>query len=280
MAATIGAEPLAIEMADKGGPPQSCQISQSCAEKKGCFSGDAPGFPVTITAPGRCELVSNLTVDAETTAILVEANDVIVDLNGFSISGPAVCSGDPTSCVNTGRGSGVLADWAYSNIAVVNGTVRGMGSAGIALTNAARVEQVRAISNGGEGISGGNDSTVTHSFAMSNGMSGISLITRGKVAHCVANNNGGNGIGSAEWSCVEDNVAVDNGRSGIFAGCSATVSRNTASSNHEDGISVCGYMAVMGNTANENLWCGIRYGSADLIDNVTFGNTEADICDW
>ena len=53
----------------------------------------APGFPVTISVPGSYRLSSNLTVpDADTKAISVEADDVTIDLNGFSIIGPIVCT--------------------------------------------------------------------------------------------------------------------------------------------------------------------------------------------
>src|SRR6266700_7689406 len=60
----------------------------------------AGGFPYTITQPGSYRLSGNLTVpDANTTAIQVMADNVTIDLNGFSIIGPMVCNGFPvTSC--------------------------------------------------------------------------------------------------------------------------------------------------------------------------------------
>ena len=36
------------------------EINQTCAVQTGCFAGDSPGFPVTITQPGSYRLTSNL----------------------------------------------------------------------------------------------------------------------------------------------------------------------------------------------------------------------------
>src|SRR5690242_21281609 len=81
-------------------------INQNTALAGNVTPGDTPGFPVTIAAPGSYKLSGNLTVpDANTTAIQITADNVTIDLNGFSIIGPVVCSGFPvTSCTTTGSG--------------------------------------------------------------------------------------------------------------------------------------------------------------------------------
>src|SRR5438552_13182415 len=112
-------------------------INQSAALAGNITPGDAPGFPVTISVSGSYRLSGNLTVpDANTTAILITAEDVAIDLNGFSIIGPAVCAGFPfvTSCSPTGTGRGVDQGISGpSSTTVVNGSIRGMGSDGILL---------------------------------------------------------------------------------------------------------------------------------------------------
>src|SRR6266567_2659981 len=88
-------------------------INQSSALAGNVTPGDAPGFPVTISVAGSYRLSGNLTVpDANTTAIEITADDVTIDLNGFSIIGPTVCSGGPpvTSCSPTGSGAGIFSD--------------------------------------------------------------------------------------------------------------------------------------------------------------------------
>src|SRR4030088_445528 len=84
-------------------------IDQNRALAGNVTPGDAPGFPVTISLPGSYRLSGNLTVpDANTTAIDVTTDNVTIDLNGFSIIGPTVCSGEPvTACNPFGGGIGV-----------------------------------------------------------------------------------------------------------------------------------------------------------------------------
>src|SRR5947199_10311415 len=69
-------------------------INQNAALAGNVTPGDAPGFPVTISVSGSYRLSGNLTVpDTVTTAIRIQADNVAIDLNGFSILGPLVCSG-------------------------------------------------------------------------------------------------------------------------------------------------------------------------------------------
>ena len=112
-------------------------IDHAKALAGGVTPGDAPGYPVTISQPGSYRLSSNLTVpNANTTAIEISADDVTVDLNGFAILGPTICTSFPvSSCAPTGTGFGITTGVAPDrrNIAVHNGTVRGMGNSGIIL---------------------------------------------------------------------------------------------------------------------------------------------------
>jgi hypothetical protein len=77
--------------------------------------------------------------NANTTAIVVGSSNVTIDMNGFSILGPTVCSGPNfavTSCTPAGNGDGI--DLAFSPtlvsmVNVFNGNVKGMGSYGVNL---------------------------------------------------------------------------------------------------------------------------------------------------
>src|SRR5436190_3183821 len=72
-------------------------------------------FPLVISQPGSYRLKSNITVpDSNTTAISVQADNVTINLNGYTIQGPTVCSGGPpvTSCAPSGSGLGVDATTA------------------------------------------------------------------------------------------------------------------------------------------------------------------------
>src|SRR5512137_442794 len=98
-------------------------ITQSSAIAGGITQGDGPGFPVTISKPGSYILKSNLKVtDANKTVILVTTDNVTIDLNGFSILGPTVCTSTPLSCNPTGTGYGIDAS-GMRNIKIYNGVI-------------------------------------------------------------------------------------------------------------------------------------------------------------
>jgi parallel beta-helix repeat protein len=166
-------------------------------------------FPITIDAPGTYRLTSNLKVpSANTTAIQITADNVTLDLNGFSIVGPTVCLGSPLTCKPTGSGQGILA--SKDAVTVLNGTVRGMGNDGIALIGkSGRVEKVHVASNGGNGISALGACTLSGNTARSNGAFGILV------------------LGS---STVSDNTAEKNGRAGIQCVLNCKLSDNTSDS--------------------------------------------------
>lgn len=134
-------------------------IDQTRALAGGVTPGDTPGFPVTITQRGSYRLSGNLNVpDGNTTAIDVRADFVTIDLNGFSIIGPADCSGVGT-CKGFGNGHGIVAGdigstppRIYFNITIRNGTIQGMGYDGIFLFGDALViENMTLRSNAGNG---------------------------------------------------------------------------------------------------------------------------------
>ena len=128
------------------------ELSAECAPF-GCVPGDSGGYPITLTEPGSYILTSNLsTTNANQTLIQVNADNVQIDLNGFALLGPAVCSGSTVSCTGTGTGVGISAS-GRNYVTVRNGSIRGMGDAGIVVANHARIEDMTIASNGGQGVS-------------------------------------------------------------------------------------------------------------------------------
>jgi hypothetical protein len=215
-------------------------INQSVATNGTASAADDPGFPVTLSRAGSYRLSGNLTVpDANTTAIEITADDVTLDLNGFAILGPTVCSGFPVSCSPTGTGAGVFA--GSDNVTVINGTIRGMGGLGVELIGATnRIERVHAKSNGSVGIKGGVSTTVTGSKATENGSFGITA-------------DGG--------SIVTGNTARGNRGAGITVESGTTVSGNTAIFNAGAGINATSGSIVIGNSAQANAGFGLSLGS-------------------
>lgn len=157
---------------------------------------DAGGFPFKITAPGSYKLIGDLVVPANTSGILIQANDVTLDLNGFTISGPIVCDFQGNNCTPTPtrETDGVQAILGpQSNIfgvTIRNGHIRGF-SFGIS-TFSGVVEEITAYSNFSGGIQAEravvrrNDASQNHGF----GIGCNSCV----VTENVADNNQGNGF--------------------------------------------------------------------------------------
>jgi len=235
------------------------EINQTTALAGNVTPGDAAGFPVTLSVGGSYKLTSNLSVpNANTTAILITANSVTLDLNGFSIRGKTVCTGSPvSSCSPTGTGIGVDAT-GRKGIVIRNGQVFGMGKNGIVVGPYSRVEQVGAQSNGLIGIQTGDGCLVSGSTASRNRSAGV---------YAGLNN------------VVTGNIARENGKFGVFADAGSIVSGNAASVNKFNGIRTTHDSVVSGNTANLN-GAGISSDAGNTVTgNTASGNGGADIID-
>ncbi|MCC6367399.1 MAG: hypothetical protein IT165_28080 [Bryobacterales bacterium] len=247
-------------------------IDQKAAMGGKVTAMDTPGFPVTISQAGSYRLSGNLVVpDAATTAIQITADDVTLDLNGFSIIGPNVCTANPTRCTfSGGAGIGVMAVGPVgvvspANVRVMNGTVRGMGGHGIRMMgDGTVVERVQSVSNGGPGIVVG-EGIVIDSVAKLNasGAAIVGLIVRGNIS-----SNNVFGIFVRPGGVAMGNTASFNGAGGISVN-NATASGNTSYSNGDYGIDGVCPGVITGNTAFRNGTINIRTnGACTLADNA------------
>lgn len=219
-------------------PDGAVLIDQQHALVGGIGGTDASGFPVTISQPGLYRLASNLVVfSADTTAVEIITDNVVLDLNGFSILGPTVCpigvtntiggaETTVTSCGPTGAGVGVSAGQPFTisstgpvafghvGVKVINGTIAGMGSHGVVLGPAGRLENVTLRSNGGTGLLIGRGSIVKNNIAIGNGGFGFFIgnasIGQGNVS--TLNRGVGMEVGSG---LTADNVSHRNGDFGL-----------------------------------------------------------------
>jgi hypothetical protein len=166
------------------------------------------GFPYRITEPGSYRLKGNLLVTAaDTTAISIDASNVTIDLNGFSIVGP-------------GPGVGLygIADLsANTAVAVRNGTIAGF-SYGIQLTGpggpkdlvTGAIIQNMTVYNNGVGISSGPSSLLRDNVATGNTSEGIRTRAYSTIAGNTVTNNGDVGIVTMCPSNLMGNTAVGN----------------------------------------------------------------------
>ncbi len=222
------------------------EINETCAVLTGCFPGDAPLLPVTISAnEGRYRLTSNLHVNgAGVSGIeIVPGVAADIDLNGFVIQGIASCLGIPaTNCSPAGSGVGISGG---NDVTVHDGIIRGMGNDGIRLSWSARVENVNVVHNVGTGIRVGQGSLVRGSISASNGGRGISADLEARIV---------------------DNLVSGNGLAGIFAQ-SGVVTGNSSARNGGAGGTLGAAVAFEGNSFTANLG-GSRVGGAPTGGNV------------
>jgi hypothetical protein len=215
----------------------------------GCPTGGH--FPIIICQSGSYRLSGNLTLpDANTDGIDITVDNVTIDLNGFSILGPVVCSGSPvTSCSPVGFGNGISSP--NSNLVVINGQIRGVGLFGIALgsSDKTRLQNINATSNGGDAITTGSNSLVSSCTAISNGGDGITAFgVQSMITGNIANFNGENGIRANQNAVISGNSVVSNGFRGLNLTCPSLVSGNLASFNTGN-ISTLGSGCVLVNNA-------------------------------
>jgi hypothetical protein len=232
-------------------------IDQNRAIAGNVTPGDDPGFPVTISKPGSYRLAGNLTVPgADTSAIVITADAVTLDLNGFSIAGPLLCiAGPAATCLAAGKGIGIEAAHtlaATRGVRVFNGSVRGMGSMGILL--------------------GGIGSSVSQITVDQNGGGGMSVY--GNVSESVATMNGTFGIIGLN---VRDSSAVQNAGDGIIVDAGGLATGNISSSNGGLGMAVMNGTAT-GNSIFVNKLFGIQANCPSaLIGNTVVGNNGGSI---
>jgi hypothetical protein len=232
-------------------------IDQNRAMAGNVTPGDDPGLPVSISKPGSYRLAGNLTVpDADTSAIVITADGVTLDLNGFSIAGPLLCTAGPAvTCLAVGKGIGIEAAHilaATRGVRVFNGSVRGMGSMGILL--------------------GGMGSSVSHITVDQNGGGGMSV--NGNVSESAATMNGSFGIIGLN---VRDSSAVQNAGDGIIVDGGGVATGNVSSSNGGLGMAVMNGTAT-GNTIFVNNLFGIQANCPSaLIGNTVVGNNGGSI---
>lgn len=249
------------------------EINHVCASGPGCFPGDLPGYPVEIPNAGSYVLTGLLRPPPGVHGIFIlrGAEPVAIDLNGFPIIGPGLCT-DTGSAVNCppGVGSGILVDPATPprETTVLNGTVRGFPEVGIDLGDACRVEGVTVTDNTQAGLDLGSNCHAIRNRAERNGGTGINAGSACKVENNLANGNGGVGIEVLESCTVLANTARGNYGGGVFVAASSTVANNTAESNTLFGIS-----GGLGNVARGNAVFGTRTDAAGVIgDGIRMGD--------
>lgn len=190
-AAALGAGALAGSLTPPAGAPTSTyrtlqEVEPRTPLTQSVAPGDADSL-YKITQPGNYYLTGDLVGVAGKMGIEVTANDVTIDLNGFTIRGVAGAKwaiGD--------HGDELLP--SPTNITIRNGTIASWPQGG-AIGNwfgVVRFERMVFRANGVSGVDISGDVTAIDSSFMGHGGPGISIDGSGLVSNC---SSAGNGVG-------------------------------------------------------------------------------------
>jgi parallel beta-helix repeat protein len=229
-----------------------------------------------ITQPGSYYLTGNITGEASKHGIEIVASGVTVDLNGFDLVGVP------------GSLDGVsVTTFTFTNLAVLNGSVRNWGDEGVDFGSTSnsngRVADLRASGNAGNGISTGNVTTVTNCTSYQNTGNGIVTGNSCTITNCSAVNNGGSGINATSGSLVSGCIARFNTLDGILCSAACIIRGNSCSLNGNGAGSGAGIHAtgfdnrIEGNNCSE----ADRGIDVDAAGNIIIKNTCAtNTIDW
>ena len=182
------------------------EINQARALEGGVTPGDPGGFPVTLSVPGSYRLTSDLDVFT-TSAIRIEAADVAIDLNGFTIR----CVSPEIACNSA---SGIVVIQPAAGTTIHDGTVQGFGGSGIMARSHSLIYRVQSRFN-----------------------SGVGIIVRGRslIRDCIIDQNA-TGIQTFETATsVLDNVITGNTGSGLSGSGGTIYTGNLFRDNNDDG---------------------------------------------
>jgi len=168
-------------------------------------------LPFTINQPGSYYLTGNLTGTASQNGITISADNVTLDLMGFSLNGVASSL------------SGVTSTGTRKNISVVNGVIQGWGAAGLKFDSTSGsgciLERLIASNNGAGGIFSNIPGAIFRRCSATFNTSGsfTGAFTGGEgalIVECTATSNVNDGFITGDGSTVRDCVARLNGSGG------------------------------------------------------------------
>ncbi|MFO0835568.1 MAG: right-handed parallel beta-helix repeat-containing protein [Phycisphaerales bacterium] len=240
-----------------------------------------------ITQPGSYYFTGDLAGAASKNGILIAASDVSIDLNGFTLRGVS------------GSTNAIAMDTARSNIAVRNGSITNWGFSAVNVYNGSGsgyvIEDVRAVSCGGQNFLFGRNARVSRCIVESAGSYGIyavggkcvieSCVVRGAgfygivvidnsiVRDCSASAVTGTGI-LASGTCVVSDCTAVGCTTGIYVESASTAVDCVASGNSSEGFFVNLSSVLRGCVASTNTVGVHVFGGDNRIESNTF-NTNA-----
>jgi hypothetical protein len=227
--------------------------------------------PYSIITSGSYIVTADLNYNSSSACININANDVIVDLGGHTLT---LTGGSGIGIYNSG-GSGIV---------IINGNIIGFDT-GIQANAGAFLANLAVQGSSGDGVITDVNVVLKNVDSNHNGGrgyvgSGLDIITSSHF-----NDNGGNGAELNTSATVVDSEASNNGGVG-FIGNRGTILYSIAKRNTSDGIVMGNYSgsgvppSLVDNRASHNGGYGLNVGCATLglvIDNILQDNFSANL---
>jgi len=267
---TISGWAMAGNLEPPSGPAPTMKSLQEIYDKV-AIGTEITSLPRTIYSSGFYYITQDLTCPSSSNCITIAADNVTLDLMGFSLIGPG----------GTGSYYNGVRMFGRTNVEIRNGTVMNFPDSGIYVNGGEglRIINVRAVSNERYGFfvySKGN--LIKDCTALSNRLHGFYIGEGSTVTGNTAHDNISHGIGVLWGSTVSGNTAFGNRSNGISAGSGSTVIGNTAYDNSGHGIYALTGSTVIGNTTNNNSDHGIFLFGNNLADqNTAINNAQGNI---
>jgi hypothetical protein len=205
------------------------------------FRTPIESLPFTITTPGSYYLARHLVGAIDTTGITVSANNVTIDLNGFSLVGGA----------GSTLGDGINISGAFTGLRVHSGIVQGWGEQGIDASLGSRGDFFNLLVG-------------------SNGVDGILLGPDSSVKECKIERNA-DGIETANHCVVIDNDIIGNTSSGVRVSGEENVIEENDCTNNATGIIIASVNGVIKNNRTIGGGTGLNI-TGTATGNVIAGN--------
>ena len=210
-------------------------------------------------------------------------SDVTIDLNGFELVGIA------------GSGTGIVIGVGQSNVTIRNGAIRNWGAKGIdgAGNARVRVENVRVINNGSDGIVVDVNGEVLNCVTQGNvgagikttdncliencqaisttGLAGTGILTGNffLIDRCISRSNAAYGISCGQYCTLTNCLASSNSQHGFLTAIGCNLSDCNGSSNTSNGFTVGASAVVRHCVANSNGGNGINADYGTTLVNCT-----------
>jgi hypothetical protein len=241
------------------GPPGPTMKSLDQIEARTAISSAT----FNVTAPGSYYLTSNITAPAGADGIVVNASNVTIDLNGFSLTGQG---GD--------QGTGINVQGTQTNLCVKNGTITGFNNAGISGDiGSSRFEKLIIDAGGVNGITMSDDNEVRDCVITHNFNTGINMKNGCRIVQSIVTGNNGYGIIGIDGSTIESCTVANNGAVGVTVHYGSVVRNCTVRANGASGILFSSGSQIIGNTIDAN-------GNRGLGTSDTASRIEANTCTY